>query len=98
MKSSYIKVTESNTTNATIPVVSFWGSQTSGTAPLTITFTDASTNTPTAWNWNFGDGNYSTLQKPRHTYSKAGNYSVTLKASNAAGTGTKTRANYIKVT
>ena len=97
-KSSYIKVIANNTTNATIPVVSFWGSRTSGTAPLTVTFTDASTNTPTAWNWNFGDGNYSTVQKPRHTYSKAGNYSVTLKASNAAGTGTKTRANYIKVT
>jgi parallel beta-helix repeat protein len=97
-KSSYIKVTANNTTNATIPVVSFWGSRTSGTAPLTITFTDASTNTPTAWNWSFGDGNYSTVQKPRYTYSKAGTYSVTLKASNAAGTGTNTRANYIKVT
>ncbi|HWQ49495.1 MAG TPA: PKD domain-containing protein [Methanosarcina sp.] len=97
-KSSYIKVTANNTTNTTIPVVSFWGSQTSGKAPLTVTFTDASTNNPTAWNWSFGDGNYSTVQKPRHMYSAAGNYSVTLKASNAAGTGTKTRANYIKVT
>ncbi|MGB9938544.1 PKD domain-containing protein [Methanosarcina sp.] len=97
-KSGYIKVTANSTTNATIPVVSFWGSRTSGTAPLTITFTDASTNTPTAWNWNFGDGTYSTVQKPRHTYSNAGTYSVTLSASNAAGTATKTRANYIKVT
>ncbi|HII92519.1 MAG TPA: PKD domain-containing protein [Methanosarcina sp.] len=97
-KSSYIKATANNTTNATVPAASFWGSQTSGKTPLTVTFTDASTNIPTAWNWNFGDGNYSTLQKPRHTYSKAGNYSVTLKASNTAGTGTKTRANYIKVT
>ncbi len=97
-KSSYIKVTAKNTTNATIPVVSFWGSRTSGTAPLTITFTDASTNTPTSWYWSFGDGTYSTVQRPRHTYSKAGTYSVTLKASNAAGTGTKTRANYIKIT
>ncbi|RXA21360.1 PKD domain-containing protein [Methanosarcina sp. MSH10X1] len=96
-KSNYIKATANSTTNATIPVVSFWGSRTSGTAPLTITFTDASTNTPTAWNWSFGDGTYSTLQKPKHTYLKAGTYSVTLKASNAAGTGTKTRANYIKM-
>ena len=97
-KSNYIKVTANNTTNATIPVVSFWGSRTSGTAPLTLGFTDASTNTPTAWNWSFGDGTYSTVQNPRHTYSNAGNYSVTLSASNAAGTSTKTRANYIKVT
>jgi parallel beta-helix repeat protein len=96
--SNYIKVTADNTTNATIPVVSFWGSRTSGTAPLTITFTDASTNTPTAWNWDFGDGTYSNVQRPRHIYSKIGTYSVTLKASNAAGTGTKTRVNYIKIT
>ncbi len=97
-KTNYIKVTANNSQNATIPVVSFWGSRTSGTAPITIGFTDASTNTPTAWNWSFGDGTYSTVQNPRHTYSKAGNYSVTLSASNAAGTGTKTRANYIKIT
>ena len=97
-KTNYIKVTANNTNSSTVPVVSFWGSRTSGTAPLTIGFSDASTNTPIAWNWSFGDGTYSTVQNPRHTYSKAGNYSVTLNASNAAGMGTKTRANYIKIT
>ncbi len=95
-KSNYIKVTANNTTQK--PVVSFWGSRTSGTAPLTLGFTDASTGTPTAWNWSFGDGTYSTVQGPRHTYSKEGNYTVTLTASNAAGSGMKTRTDYIKVT
>ncbi|MFZ2497644.1 hypothetical protein [Methanosarcina sp.] len=38
------------------------GSRTSGLAPLTITFTDASKNTPTAWNWSFGDGTYSPVR------------------------------------
>ncbi len=94
-KPNYIKVT---TTTVAKPVVSFWASRTSGKAPITIGFTDASTNTPTAWKWSFGDGTYSTLKSPRHTYSKAGTYSVTLTASNAAGSVSKTRASYIKIT
>jgi PKD repeat protein len=92
-KTNYIKVKAPTT--AKIPVVSFWASRTSGTVPITIGFTDASTNTPTSWKWNFGDGTYSTAQNPRHTYSKAGTYSITLTASNAAGSATKTRYNYI---
>jgi PKD repeat protein len=93
-KSNYIKVT----LPVQIPVVSFWGSRTSGNVPLTLTFTDASTGSPTEWNWNFGDGTYSTVQNPRHIYSEAGNYTVTLTASNEAGSGTKARPEYIKVT
>ena len=95
-KTNYIRVKAPAT--STLPVVSFWASRTSGLAPLTITFTDASTNTPTAWKWSFGDGTYSTVQNPRHTYSKAGTYSITLTASNAAGSATKTRYSYIKLT
>ena len=45
----------------------------SGTAPLTVTFTDQSTSNPTAWSWNFGDPgsgaqNTSTVQNPTHTF------------------------------
>lgn len=79
------------------PEVSFWGSKTAGTAPLTIYFTDKSTNNPTSWLWNFGDGTTSNLQNPKHTYLTAGNYTVTLFASNTVGTGTKIRSDYIKV-
>ena len=93
-KSNYIKVTEA----VQKPVVNFWGSRTSGMAPLTIGFTDASTESPTAWKWSFGDGTYSTDQNPKHTYSKAGTYTVTLTASNSGGSGTNTRPDYIKVT
>jgi PKD repeat protein len=96
-KTNYIKAT-TGTTPLAPPVVSFWASRTSGTTSTTIGFTDASTNTPTAWNWNFGDGTYSTVKSPRHIYSKSGTYSVTLTASNAAGSATKTRSNYIKIT
>lgn len=93
-KSSYIKVTQT----IQKPVVSFWGSRTSGTAPLTISFTDDSINSPTSWKWDFGDGTYSTVRNPRHTYSTAGNYTITLSASNKAGSGARTRFNYIKIT
>ena len=94
--SNYIKATTPTTLKP--PVVSFWASRTSGKAPLTLGFTDASTGSPTSWKWSFGDGTYSTLKNPRHTYAKAGTYTITLTASNAAGSGTKTRTNYIKIT
>ena len=32
----------------------------------------------TSWHWSFGDGNSSDDQNPLHTYSEAGNYTVTL--------------------
>jgi PKD repeat protein len=79
------------------PVAAFSASPTSGKAPLKVQFTDKSTGSPTSWKWSFGDGTYSTAKSPAHTYSKAGNYTVSLKATNAAGTNTKTIKNYITV-
>jgi PKD repeat protein len=40
--------------------------------------------------WDFGDGTTSTQQNPMHTYSAAGNYTVTLTVTNKAGQNTKT--------
>jgi PKD repeat protein len=51
----------------------------------TVAFTDTSTGSPTAWSWTFGDGGTSSLQNPSHVYSAAGTFTVTLTASNAAG-------------
>jgi len=79
------------------PVAGFTGTPTSGTAPLTVTFTDSSINTPTSWSWNFGDGSTSTIQNPSHTYMGAGTYTVSLTATNTAGSHTITRTNYITV-
>jgi len=92
-KSGYINVVAP----LKIPVAAFSGSPTSGKAPLKVQFTDRSTESPTSWRWSFGDGTYSTSRNPIHTYGKAGKYTVTLMARNAAGSNTKTMSGYITV-
>ena len=79
------------------PVAAFYGSPTSGKAPLKVTFVDKSSGNPTSWKWSFGDGTYSTARNPVHAYTKAGKYTVTLTAKNAKGSSTKTTYGYIKV-
>ena len=82
-----------------MPVANFTGLPLSGTSPLTVQFTDLSANSPTSWSWNFGDSsNLSTVQNPVHTYSSVGVYTVSLNATNAAGSNTFTRTNYVNVT
>jgi PKD repeat protein len=83
---------------APAPVANFTANVTSGFIPLTVQFTDLSENNPTSWSWIFGDGNVSTLQNPRHTYVSPGNYSVSLNATNAAGSHNVTKTEYIQVT
>ncbi|MFZ5981492.1 MAG: PKD domain-containing protein [Candidatus Zixiibacteriota bacterium] len=79
------------------PVAAFTGNPTSGTVPLTVSFTDQSTYNPTSWNWNFGDGTTSTEQNPSHTYSTIGTYTVSLTVTNAFGSDTETKTDYITV-
>jgi PKD repeat protein len=80
------------------PVASFNGTPTNGITPVTVNFTDTSTGSPTSWAWNFGDGGTSTAQNPSHVYTVAGTYSVTLQATNALGSDTITKTNYITIT
>ena len=80
------------------PVANFTGNPTSGPSPLTVAFTDTSTGSPTSWSWTFGDGGTSTVKNPSHTYSGAGAYTVALTATNAYGSNTNTKTNYITVT
>jgi PKD repeat protein len=76
-----------STVAALVPAVipSFIKSTASGSAPLTVQFTDTSVNSPTSWSWNFGDGATSTAQNPSHVYTTAGTYTVTLNALNSTG-------------
>lgn len=94
-KSSYITVSEPETHP---PVAAFSGSPTSGTRPLSVTFTDASTNTPVSWSWDFGDGNTSSSQNPVHVYDFAGTFTVSLTATNGDGSDSEVKTSYITVT
>ena len=91
-KSNYIVV---NALKA--PVAAFVAHPTSGSAPFKVLFTDKSTGVHTSYKWSFGDGTFSREKNPVHKYTKAGNYTVSLTVSNAAGNNTATKSNYIVV-
>jgi PKD repeat protein len=55
-----------------------------------VRFTSLSINNPTRLTWDFGDGTTDTGSSVTHTYTRAGRYTVTLRASNAAGEGVAT--------
>lgn len=80
------------------PLTNLTANMTEGPAPLAVLFTDESTGDPTSWLWNFGDGTTSDRQHPEHIYLAAGIYSVSLTATNAGGSNTTVKANYISVT
>lgn len=82
---------------AQVPVANFSANNTSSCNPLVVQFTDLSTNSPTSWSWTLGNGTSSTLQNPSTTYSTPGTYTVTLVATNASGSNTKTITNYITI-
>jgi PKD repeat protein len=82
-------VTKTDLVAVNTPAVAMTVDPAVGEKPLTVHFTDESTNDPTAWLWKFGDGATSTEQHPTHTYTAAGVYTVTLTATNAYGTTTK---------
>lgn len=79
------------------PIANFGGSPVSGALPLTVNFSDLSTNNPTSWQWTFGDGATSAMKNPSHTYTTAGTYAVSLTASNAGGSNTHTKSNFLSV-
>ncbi|NOT28837.1 MAG: PKD domain-containing protein [Planctomycetes bacterium] len=74
---------------AAAPVANFSSSAVSGTAPLVVNFTDLSTGNRYARLWDFGDGAFSVLQNPTHTFTTAGAFSVSLTAFGPGGLNTK---------
>jgi PKD repeat protein len=81
-------------------VASFTSNITGGYPSIGVQFNDTSSNTPTSWNWSFGDGTYNESRNATHTYNSwIGNtltqYTVILNVTNAGGSNTSTRTNYI---
>ncbi len=82
---------------AQAPVANFNSNLTNGCAPLVVNFTDVSTNTPTQWSWDLGNGTLTTVQNPTTTYLNPGVYTIKLIATNASGSNTIIKTNYITV-
>jgi len=95
-KSGYITVT----TNPDPPTADFEASVTTIQVGGTVDFTDLSTGFPTSWAWTFDGGTpgSSIDQNPQDvTYSAAGDFTVTLTATNANGSDTEEKTAYIHV-
>jgi PKD repeat protein len=100
---SDLSTVASRTFTVSIPgtiTADFSASTTSGTAPLTVDFTDLSTATNgiDTWSWDFGDSGTSTLRNPQHVYSGEGIFTVSLTVIGPDGSDTETKTNYITVT
>jgi len=89
-KASFISLTPGTT-------AAFSASDSSGIAPLSVTFTDASVNA-TGWTWDFGDGGTDLVQNPVHEYTTAGVYTVTLIATGDCEPDTLVLTDLITVT
>jgi len=86
-------------TNTLPPVAEFTANTTYGAAPLVVLFTDTSTGgVPTSWLWDFGDRIDSKhTTNATHTFTKLGNYTISLIAGNDAGNSKVMKPNYIVV-
>ncbi|WNJ18160.1 PKD domain-containing protein [Pontibacter sp. G13] len=70
------------------PQPDFTVNQTSGCAPLTVTFSDNTTigDAPIdSYLWDFGDGNVSNDPNPTHTYQFPGSFDITLVVTDTNG-------------
>jgi len=92
IKTGYITVTD--------VVADFSGTPTTVVVGNTVTFTDNSSCSPTSWSWSFPGGTPSSAAGPGpHTimYNTINTYDVTLLVSNAYGSDSETKTNYIEV-
>jgi lysyl endopeptidase len=88
------------------PVAEFSANPTTVSVGGTSQFTDLSTGNPTSWAWQitpaggwaYTGGTSASSQNPQITFSTAGNYTVELTVSNAAGSDVELKTNYIFVT
>lgn len=70
------------------PLVTIGATPTSGTAPLSVSFTSNASDSDgyiASYNWTFGDGQTSALPYPSYLYSSAGTYTTRLTVTDNAG-------------
>ncbi|MCX8486222.1 MAG: GEVED domain-containing protein, partial [Crocinitomicaceae bacterium] len=89
----------------TAPVANFVANQTNVTPATTVQFTDLTTGLPTSWAWTvapatgwaYAAGTSATSQNPQITFNTVGQYTITLTATNAQGSDSEIKNNYIVV-
>jgi PKD repeat protein len=102
-KKGYIEVTRCYLADFTIEPLpgncQVQGNGTSCEGTTTIHFVDKSTGNVTAWAWDFDSNGSidSTQQNPTHTYTRNGNYTVTLTITTPECKDTITKQDYINI-
>ena len=92
----------------TAPVANFVANQTNVSPGTTVTFTDQTTGVPTSWAWTispgtagvawtYTGGTSATSQNPQVIFNTVGQYTITLVATNAVGSDSEIKTNYIIV-
>jgi len=86
------------------PVANFSASSVTPPVNTTVTFNDLSTNAPTSWSWTISPGTYTftggtnaNSQNPQVQFTALGTYTISLTATNANGSDTEVKTNYINV-
>ncbi|MES2560268.1 MAG: S8 family serine peptidase [Bacteroidota bacterium] len=87
------------TGSALKPVTKFGMQSTTVCAGLPVALFDSTDNNPATWQWTFtGAGTASsTVQNPSIVFTNPGTYTVQLKTTNAGGSDSLTKTNYITV-
>jgi len=82
-----------------LPVLTadFYGTPTTGAAPLQVQFYSSITGTPVSYSWDFGDEGTSTTANPAYTYLNVGTYNVKLIVSDQYQSVTVNKSQYINV-
>ncbi|MBP6335678.1 MAG: hypothetical protein KA444_09425, partial [Bacteroidia bacterium] len=88
-------------TGGVAPTADFTGTPLTTCVGQTVTYTDNSTQGTTSYSWNFGAGatpaTAATVGPHSVSYSTSGTKTISLTATNAFGSNTKTRTNYVTV-
>lgn len=81
------------------PLAAFSADVTTACTNVPVNFTSTSSGNPSTYNWSFPGGTpaTSTAMNPTVTYSTPGTYSVTLSVTNALGSDTEIKSNYITI-
>jgi PKD repeat protein len=95
-----------NTPAVQTPVANFTGSPTTLPAGNNVNFTQTSTNNPTSFAWtispttgiSYQNGTSAASANPVVRFNTAGQYTISLMASNSGGSDTHVKTNYITVT